>query len=88
MPSPKSSKPEPRPAPAWSVQGLVAGVDEDTRGIDPDPLVNRFDMGKEPLDYAKARSETIEALWPGPWWQLPSCWTTRGPSRDWLTPRH
>lgn len=40
-------------------------TDEDTRGIDPDPLTNRFDFGAEPLDYAKARSEMIEDLWPG-----------------------
>ena len=39
MPSPKSSKPEPRPAPAWSVQGLVAGVDEAGRGPLAGPVV-------------------------------------------------
>ena len=44
---------------------LAYATDEDTRGIDPDPLVNRFDFGKEPLDYAKARSELIESLIPG-----------------------
>lgn len=43
---------------------LAFATDEDTRGIDPDPLVNRFDFGKEPLDYAKARSEMIEELIP------------------------
>lgn len=43
---------------------LAFATDEDTRGIDPDPLVNRFDFGKEPLDYAKARSEMIEQLIP------------------------
>jgi len=44
---------------------LAYATDEDTRGIDSDPLVNRFDFGKEPLDYAKSRSELIESLWPG-----------------------
>ena len=44
---------------------LAYATDEDTRGIDSDPLVNRFDFGKEPLDYAKTRSELIESLWPG-----------------------
>ncbi|MCE9608400.1 MAG: zinc-dependent metalloprotease [Planctomycetia bacterium] len=44
---------------------LAFATDEDTRGIDSDPLVNRFDFGKEPLDYAKARSDLIESLWPG-----------------------
>ena len=32
---------------------LAYATDEDTRGIDPDPLSNRFDLGKDPLDYAK-----------------------------------
>jgi len=44
---------------------LAFATDEDTRGIDPDPLTNRFDLGKEPLDYAKSRSALIESLWPG-----------------------
>jgi hypothetical protein len=44
---------------------LAYATDEDTRGIDPDPLTNRFDLGKEPLDYAKSRSALIESLWPG-----------------------
>jgi hypothetical protein len=44
---------------------LAFATDEDTRGIDPDPLTNRFDFGKEPLDYARSRSEMIEDLWPG-----------------------
>ncbi len=44
---------------------LAYATDEDTRGIDPDPLTNRFDMGREPLDYARSRSELIEGLWPG-----------------------
>ena len=44
---------------------LAFATDEDTRGIDSDPLVNRFDFGKEPLDYAKQRSQMIESLIPG-----------------------
>ncbi len=35
---------------------LAYATDEDTRGIDPDPLANRFDMGKDPVEYAKQRS--------------------------------
>ena len=33
--------------------GLDYATDEDTRGIDPDPLTNRFDLGSDPLDYAQ-----------------------------------
>ena len=33
---------------------LAYATDEDTRGIDPDPLSNRFDLGKDPIAYAKA----------------------------------
>ena len=40
-------------------------TDEDARGIDPDPLVNRFDLGKDPLQYARRRTDLIEQLWPG-----------------------
>ncbi len=35
---------------------LAYATDEDTRGIDPDPLSNRFDMGKDPIAYAKMRA--------------------------------
>jgi hypothetical protein len=35
-------------------------TDEDTIG--PDPLVNRFDLGAEPLDWAAARLELVRAL--------------------------
>ncbi|MBX7074901.1 MAG: zinc-dependent metalloprotease [Pirellulales bacterium] len=43
---------------------LAYATDEDTRGIDPDPLVNRYDLGKDPLEYAKLRSKLIGDLWP------------------------
>ncbi len=43
---------------------LLYSTDEDTRGIDPDPLSNRFDMGKDTLEYAKQRSKLIAELWP------------------------
>src|SRR5205085_10357215 len=33
-------------------QGLAYATDEDTRGIDPDPLTNRFDLGSDPLEFA------------------------------------
>ncbi len=44
---------------------LVYATDEDTRGIDPDPLANRFDLGADPVDYAKDRTKLIADLWPG-----------------------
>ncbi len=44
--------------------GLTFATDEDTRGIDSDPLSNRFDLGKDPIAYAKLRAELISSLWP------------------------
>jgi hypothetical protein len=43
---------------------LAYATDEDTRGIDPDPLSNRFDLGKDPIAYAKLRAQLINELWP------------------------
>ena len=44
--------------------GLAYATDEDTRGIDPDPLSNRFDMGKDPIEYAKLRVKLVAEQWP------------------------
>jgi hypothetical protein len=44
---------------------LAYATDEDTRGIDPDPLANRFDLGSDPIEYAKDRTKLIADLWPG-----------------------
>lgn len=43
---------------------LAFSTDEDTRGIDPDPLSNRFDLGRDPVAYAKLRAQLISELWP------------------------
>ncbi|HVA45458.1 MAG TPA: zinc-dependent metalloprotease [Pirellulales bacterium] len=43
---------------------LAYATDEDTRGIDPDPLANRFDMGSDTIEYAKLRAKLIGELWP------------------------
>lgn len=43
---------------------LAYATDEDTRGIDSDPLTNRYDLGKEPLEYSKYRAALIGELWP------------------------
>ncbi|HEY4308251.1 MAG TPA: zinc-dependent metalloprotease [Pirellulales bacterium] len=44
---------------------LAYATDEDTRGIDSDPLANRFDLGSDPVEYAKDRTKLIGDLWPG-----------------------
>jgi hypothetical protein len=43
---------------------LQYATDEDTRGIDSDPLANRYDLGDDNLAYAKQRTELISDLWP------------------------
>jgi hypothetical protein len=43
---------------------LTYSTDEDTRGIDPDPGSNRFDLGKDPLEYSKQQAKLISELWP------------------------
>lgn len=43
---------------------LAYATDEDTRGNDPDPLSNRFDLGKDPLQYVKWQTELIDQLLP------------------------
>ncbi len=43
---------------------LAYATDEDTRGIDSDPLSNRYDLGKEPLEFSKRRAKLIGDLWP------------------------
>jgi hypothetical protein len=44
---------------------LAYSTDEDTRGIDPDPDSNRFDLGSNPVDFAKHRLAMVEELIPG-----------------------
>ena len=45
--------------------GLSYATDNDTRGIDSDPLTNRFDLSSDPVGYARERAEIIAGLWPG-----------------------
>jgi hypothetical protein len=45
--------------------GLTFATDEDTRGIDPDPLSNRYDLGKDPMKFAQLRAAQIVELYPG-----------------------
>lgn len=45
---------------------LAYATDEDTRGqLDPDPFTNRWDMGSDPLAYARRQADLIEELWQG-----------------------
>jgi hypothetical protein len=45
---------------------LQYATDEDTRGgIDPDPDSNRFDLGSDPLEYARARAKLVQESMPG-----------------------
>ena len=44
---------------------LNYATDEDTRGFDPDPESNRFDLGTDPLEYARLRAQTVTELMPG-----------------------
>lgn len=43
---------------------LDYGTDEDTRSVDPDPTSNRFDLGKDPLDYVRRQMEQSMELLP------------------------
>jgi hypothetical protein len=44
--------------------GLQYSTDEDTRGIDPDPLSNRFDLGNDAVEFAKQRAKIVAEVAP------------------------
>ena len=44
--------------------GLDYATDEDTRSGDPDPLSNRFDLGKDPVAYALRQMTAVNSLMP------------------------
>ncbi|MBI1348578.1 DUF5117 domain-containing protein [bacterium] len=44
--------------------GLDYATDEDTRSYDPDPLSNRFDLGKDPIAYAHRQIKSVSELMP------------------------
>ena len=44
---------------------LQYATDEDAGIFDPDPLVNRFDLGKDPIEFARRRVELINQILPG-----------------------
>ena len=43
---------------------LAYATDEDTESGDPDPLSNRFDLGSDPLDFARTRAELVAQVMP------------------------
>lgn len=43
--------------------GLDYATDEDTSFFYPDPLVNRWDNGKDPIEFARYQTTTAERLW-------------------------
>ncbi|MFM7071626.1 MAG: zinc-dependent metalloprotease, partial [Planctomycetota bacterium] len=46
-------------------RALQFSTDEDTTGGSPDPDSNRFDLGSDPLEYAKTRAQLVSELIPG-----------------------
>jgi hypothetical protein len=44
--------------------GLSYSTDEDSRGIDPDPLSNQFDLGNDTVAFAKQRCKVVSEAWP------------------------
>jgi hypothetical protein len=43
---------------------LAYSTDEDTRGIDSDPLSNRFDLGNDTVAYARRTAKVVSEAWP------------------------
>jgi hypothetical protein len=43
---------------------LAFSTDEDTLRDDPDPLSNRFDLGSDPLEFARTRAELVAQVMP------------------------
>jgi Met-zincin/Domain of unknown function (DUF5117) len=39
-------------------------TDDDVRGIDPDPRSERFDLGNDPVAYAKSEAKVVAESWP------------------------
>lgn len=44
---------------------LAYATDEDTEWGDPDPFTNRFDLGSDPIEFAKSRAELVAQVMPG-----------------------
>jgi hypothetical protein len=46
-------------------KSLAYGTDEDARGIDPDPLTIRYDLGNDVVEYARTQAKLVAESWPG-----------------------
>jgi len=44
---------------------LQYATDEDTSGNDPDPDSNRWDLGSDPMEFAKTRAQIVQEMIPG-----------------------
>ncbi len=44
---------------------LQYATDEDTLGNDPDPDSNRWDLGSDPMEFARARAQIVQEMIPG-----------------------
>jgi hypothetical protein len=63
--SPEAEMPELEKIAARSGEPALAyATDEDTEYADPDPLANRFDLGKDPLEFARSRAELVAQVMP------------------------
>ena len=63
--SPEGELPELEKIAARSGEPALAyATDEDTEFADPDPLSNRFDLGKDPLEFARSRAELVAQVMP------------------------
>lgn len=63
--SPEAELPELEKIAARSGEPVLAyATDEDTEFGDPDPLSNRFDLGSDPLEFAKTRAELVAQVMP------------------------
>ncbi|MFN6191125.1 MAG: zinc-dependent metalloprotease [Planctomycetia bacterium] len=63
--SPEAELPELEKIAARSGEPALAyATDEDTEYGDPDPLSNRFDLGSDPLEFAKTRAELVAQVMP------------------------
>jgi hypothetical protein len=63
--SPEAEWPELEKIAARSGEPALAyATDEDTEYGDPDPLSNRFDLGSDPLEFAKTRADLVAQVMP------------------------
>ncbi|MFM8415094.1 MAG: zinc-dependent metalloprotease [Planctomycetota bacterium] len=64
--SPEAERPELEKIAAKSGEPQLAyATDEDTEWGDPDPLSSRFDLGRDPIEFARVRAELVAQVMPG-----------------------